>query len=114
MKCCEITAADLRHVVELQRAAEAPDGQGGTVRTWRTYATGVRARVAQISAREAVHLAAIRSPVVARCVIRFRADVTASDVILFNGHRYAISGEPVDLEYRHRWLEIDLQGLAAI
>ena len=113
MKCCEITAADLRHVVQLQRAAEAPDGQGGTIRTWSTFAS-TRAKMSQISAREAVQLAATRSPVIARCVIRYRGDLTATDCILFNGQRYAISGAPVDLEFRGRWLEIDLQGVAAI
>lgn len=113
MKCCELTAADLRHVVQLQRATETPDGQGGTARAWSTFAS-CRAKVSQISAREAVQLAAIRSPVVARCVIRYRADLTASDCILFNGQRFAISGAPVDLEFRGRWLEIELQGVAAI
>jgi SPP1 family predicted phage head-tail adaptor len=113
MKCCEITAADLRHVIQLQRASEAPDGQGGTVKTWQTYASP-RAKVSQISAREAVQLAAIRSPIVARCVIRWRADVTAADVVLFNGQRYAITGQPADLEFSRRWLVLDLAGVQAI
>jgi SPP1 family predicted phage head-tail adaptor len=111
MKCCEITAGDLRHFVELQRATDAPDGQGGTVRTWATFAT-CRAKMIQISAREAVQLAAIRSPIVARCVIRYRADIAAKDCVLFNGRRYAITGAPVDLEFARRWLEINLEGEA--
>ena len=113
MKCCEITAADLRHTVRVQRVSETPDGQGGTLRTWSDLFT-CRAKMAQISAREAVHLAAIRSPVIARCVIRYRADVNAGDVVLFNGQRYAISGAPVDLEFAGRWLELNLEGAAAI
>lgn len=114
MKCCEITAATLRHRIDLQRAAEVPDGQGGSTRTWTTYAAGVRAFVNPLSVNQLLKLEAIRSPMVARAYLRWRADVQPGDVVLFNGQRYAINGAPVDVENARRWLELKLEAAAAI
>ncbi len=114
MNCCEITAATLRHRVDLQRAAEVPDGQGGNTRTWTTYAAEVRAFIKPISAGQSVRLEAIRSPMVAVAYLRWRVDVQPGDVVLFGGRRYGVIGAPVDVENARRWLELKLEAVAAI
>lgn len=114
MKCCEITAATLRHRIDLQRAAEVPDGQGGNTRTWTSYAGGVRAFVEPLTAGQLVKLEAIRSPMVARAYMRWRADVQPGDAVLFDGRRYGVIGAPVDIENAQRWLELKLEAVAAI
>lgn len=114
MKCCELSAADLRHRVDLRRGQDAPDGQGGFTKTFVTYAGAVRARIVPTSSREAVYLDSLRSTLVARCTLRFRADVLAGDVVLFGGVMYQIKGEPRDIENMRRWLELDLEKLVAV
>lgn len=113
MKCCEITASTLRHRVDIERATETSDGQGGSVRAWSSVAVGVRAFVDPVLSREQVRLDAIRSPIVARCVMRYRADVTAQDVIAYGGNRYNVRAVR-DIENARRWLELELEAAAAI
>lgn len=113
MNCCDLTAADLRHLVEIQRPTDTSDGQGGIVRSWSVVAPRVRAKVQPISTREAVQFAAIQSPVAARCFMRYRADVRAQDRIVFKGRAYEITGEPIDLEFAGRWLELQLMAPGA-
>lgn len=114
MNCCDLSAASLRHRVDLRRAAQAPDGQGGFVATWATYAGNVRARVTPVSSREAVYLDSLRSTLAARCVLRYRADLLPGDVVLFGGVIYQIKGDPRNIENRNLWLEMDLEKWVAI
>lgn len=113
MKCCDLTAAKLRHRVDVQRATETSDGQGGMVRAWSTVAANIAAFVDPVLSREQVRLDAIRSPIVARCFMRYRADLSASDVILFDGKRYNVRAVR-DIENARRWLELELEAVAAI
>lgn len=113
MKCCELTAATLRHRVDIERASETSDGQGGSVKAWQGVAQGVRAFVDPVLSREQVRLDAIRSPIVARCFMRYRSDVTAEDVIAFDGKRYNVRAVR-DIENARRWLELELEAAAAI
>lgn len=113
MKCCDLTAAKLRHRVDLQRATDTPDGMGGTSRAWSTVIANLPAFVDPVLSREQVRLAAIRAPLEARCFIRYRPGVSASDVILYNGSRYNVRAVR-DIENARRWLELELEGLAAI
>ena len=109
MKCCEYSAASLRHRITVERLTDAPDGMGGTVRSWSPIAANIRAAMQAISVREAVQLDAIRSPLDARAVIRYRADIKAQDRINFEGRTFEIVAEPVDLEFARRWLVLDLR-----
>ncbi len=108
MKCCELTAADLRHRITLEQPIDVSDGQGGIVRQWAAYAIGIRAKVQPVSVREAVQFAAIQSPIGARCFIRYRPGVNAQDRVVFNGRAFELVGEPIDLEFSGRWLELQL------
>lgn len=112
MKCCEMTAAMLRHTAQIQAPTDAPDGQGGTVRTWTTVAT-VRCSIKPISSREQVFLESIHNTLAARMVMRYRSGITGEMVVLFNEVRHNIKGTPRNLENLNRWLELDLeQGVA--
>jgi len=111
--CCELTAASLVHVADIQAATVVSDGQGGTTNTWATVVPSVRCRVVPVSSREQVHLDRLESTLASRMVMRYRSGVTAGMVVLFKGLRHNIRGEPRNLENRNRWLELDLeQGVA--
>ena len=114
MKCCDLSAASLRNLIDLRRATQEADGQGGFTSTWTTYAASIRAKVTPVSSREAVYLDSLRSTLAARCVVRYRADLRASDVVLFGGVMYQIKGEPRNIENRNLWLELDLEKWVAI
>lgn len=112
MKCCDMTAAMLRHSAQIQAPVDTPDGMGGVTRDWVTLAT-VRCNIRPVSSRERVFLESIDNSLNSRMVMRYRADVTGEMVVLFNGLRHNIRGVPRNLENRNRWLELDLeQGVA--
>lgn len=114
MKCCELTAASLIHVADIQNATKVPDGQGGSENTWATVVPAVRCKVSPISSREQVHLDRLESTLASRMVMRYRSDVTAGMVVLFKGFRHNIRGVPRNIENRNRWLELDLEEGVAI
>lgn len=112
MKCCDITAATLRHRADIQQAVKVSDGQGGTNINWVTVAS-VRCGIKPVSSREQVFLDSIRNTLSSRLVMRYRADITGDMVVLFKGMRHNIRGTPRNIENLNRWLEIDLeQGVA--
>lgn len=112
MKCCDITAATLRHKAEIQKPVDVSDGQGGLERTWVTFAT-VRCGIIPVSSREQVFLDSIRNTLASRLVMRYRNDITGEMVVRFKGLRHNIRGTPRNMENLNRWLEIELeQGVA--
>jgi len=108
MKCCEITAGMLRHTVEIQQATKTPNGSGGFVDAWATIAT-IKGAMRAKSGYERMQAARLDAQTKNELTIRYRADIHERHRIVFDGKRYGITFIN-DLEFRKRWLVIDLDG----
>ncbi len=115
-----ISAGRLRRQVQLQRAAETPDGAGGREVTWSTFAT-VWGEMRPLSGKDRLQAEQLQSTIANRLVIRFQGSpsnpempfVSARDRVLYKGVAYNIRAV-VDIEERRRFLELDLEsGVAA-
>ena len=107
MKSCDMGASKLRERVKLQRKNTQPDGAGGLLVEWVTYAE-VRAFVAPVSSRERMFSERIEPVITHRIVIRYRDDIDAADRIVWRGHEMRIE-PPRNIEARDRWLEFDAE-----
>ena len=116
-----IRGGSLRHLVTLQRAVTASDGQGGQeVMSWDGIAT-VWADIWPLSGRDRLQAEQVQSTVLHRALIRFQASpsnpdlpfVAAKDRLIHKGLAHNIRAV-LDLEGRHQFLELDLEsGVAA-
>ncbi len=114
MKCCDMTAGKLRNSIQLQQVSRVPNGSGGFTTTWTTYAT-VKAMMKPISGSERLHAMKNDSQVRLRAVIRYRSDVQADDRVYYPHRDEAMNITAVmDLEERHRWLQLDLEEGVAV
>lgn len=104
MKCCDITASQLRHKIEIQRLQEVADDLGGFSTQWVTLKTK-RAKVVPMSGRELIHADKIDATAVSRFVIRFDADIMESDRIVLKGKEYNIRSI-INIEEENRFNEI--------
>lgn len=111
MKCCELNAGKLRHLVAIQKIAKTSDGAGGWTSTWTDHLM-IRAFLNPLSGNERLQADRLESTVVARCFTRYRPDIEAKQRLVFEGKAYQIRSV-IDLESRKRWLQLDLeQGVA--
>lgn len=98
-----LRAGRLRHRVSLQRLQETRDPETGAVISDWSEVAKLWAEVAPLSAREFVASQAVQSEVSARITIRYRADITAKDRIVYRDKIYNIEGVLTDrdsgLEY---------------
>lgn len=108
MKCCDITPGMLRHSVELQSQTNTPNGSGGFTKSWSTYAT-VRAGMKATSGWERSAADRLDAQTKNKLTIRYRADIKESDRVLFRGRAYNIRFID-NVEFRDRWMVIDLDG----
>ena len=106
MKCCEISAGDLRNRVKLERLQSLPDGSGGFERAWlpETY---LWAMLKPLSGRERMEAERLDNPVRFRAIIRYREDITPADRIVYKERAYNIRAL-YDTEMKGRWLELEL------
>ena len=104
MKCCEITAGNLREPLQIQRKATVSDGMGGQAIQWVTLAT-VRGDVRPLSGRESVQAMQLQASLTHRIYIRYRADLTPADRLVMRGQPLQIRAI-VNVEMRNRWLEL--------
>lgn len=107
-KCCDYTSGMLRHTVELQSKTRTPNGAGGFDDTWSTYAT-VKAFMKPISGTERFHAERLDATTKNRLVMRYRSDVEAQHRVKFEGKLYNIRFVE-NVEFRNRWLRLDLDG----
>lgn len=85
-------AGRLRHRVLLQRTVKTQSPVTGAVtESWVDVAT-IRAEVVASSAREFVAAMATQSEVTTRITVRYRAEISNKDRILFRGKVYNIEG----------------------
>lgn len=110
LKCCDMTAAMLRTSVTFERATLTSDGVGGHTSTWAVIpGSSTRAHVRGLSGWERMQADRLNAETRERIVVRWFAGLRPDDRVVIEGRRYQIHYIN-DLERRHRWYEIDLQG----
>lgn len=108
MKCCDLVAGKLRHVIALQKETNVPDGAGGNKLGWETYDAFVRALINPVSASERLYAMRLEHNVSHKCFIRYRTDIRSDHSVLYNGRRMQIRGI-VNIEEANKWLELRLE-----
>lgn len=104
MKCSKICSGNLRHKVELQKYTLAPDGMGGQIETWTTYAT-VWGQIKPISGIEGMMGMQLQAEVSHDILLRYRDDVDASHRVKYGDRLFNIRAV-IDVEERKRWLDL--------
>lgn len=107
MTCCnDLKAGDLRHKITIERETETPDGMGGSSLAWVSItAHPIKAMIKPLSGGESLHAMRLEAKVSHRIIIRYRTDIKTSDRINYNGRLMQIRAK-IDLEERHKWLEL--------
>jgi SPP1 family predicted phage head-tail adaptor len=103
-RCCDYHAGMLRHRITVQAAVPTPDDMGGYAETWATVAT-MPARVTPVSGGETYYGQRVEAHVTHTITTRYMALIKPPCRIIFEGRIFAISAV-IDIEERHRWLEI--------
>jgi SPP1 family predicted phage head-tail adaptor len=107
VKCCDITAGMLRHHVVIERLTKTPDGLGGWVKSWGLVAiTRAYMRVtggSEVNSQDRLNMVQRQ-----RAYIRYRSDLLPNDRLVFDGKPFQIRVIN-DLEFRKKWLELDLE-----
>lgn len=96
----------LNKIVEIQKpTAGSVDDYGGPTATWSTHAK-VWGRVSPLRGRELINASALKAEGTVLFITRYVAGVTAAMRILFDGLYYDIAAPPVDVDMRHKELQI--------
>ena len=108
MKCCELTAGQLRVPVQILEKTRVPDGVGGSTETLNVVAS-TRAKWRHASMGERLQAQAVQASVMHRVYLRYNANIRP-DMILRDdeGVDYNIRGV-ADIEKRKRWLELSIE-----
>lgn len=100
------TAGELNKRVTLQASAQVLNELRERVQTWQPLPSGtVWAKFQDLRGRDFFAQGQMQTAVEARCVIRYRADVTAHTRVLHDGVAYSIVGKPIVLG-RKQFLEL--------
>jgi SPP1 family predicted phage head-tail adaptor len=98
-------AGRLRHRVTIQQEAVIKGALGGQAKSWVDVVT-VWEAVEPIRGREFFAAQQVNSEVTHRVTIRYRTGVTAKMRLVFQGRVLDISAPPIDVEERHRDLQL--------
>lgn len=99
-----MSAGQLRHEVEIQRAVRTDDTAGGHTVAWQTIPDGtVRAQVLPTSSPESFGAGQLEQQVTHKVKIRYLPDVTTGLRLLFEGRHLDIMDVVMPREIR-RWL----------
>ena len=114
MRLCDIHAGLLRHLITIERATSTRDALGGLVTTWTSQTSGgVKAHVKPLAGYELWAAQRTNPLLTVQAFIRFRADAnqfpfySPNDRVLWNTRYFSITSV-IDLEYAHKWLQLDL------
>jgi SPP1 family predicted phage head-tail adaptor len=108
VKCCEITAGDIRYLAELQGQVNTPIPGAGNRRSY-VKKDDIRIGFKALSGYERNNADRLDAQTKNRITMRYREDITESDRILFRGKAYNIRFID-NVEMRNRWLVIDVDG----
>jgi len=107
-KCCDITPGQLRESVTVEEQVKTDIGGGATEITWQTKFT-TRGKFVPLSGGERLYAERLDAQTRNRLTIRYRADLLESDRVIVRGRAYQVRFIN-NIEFRNRWLEIDLDG----
>lgn len=114
VKCCDITASDLRTLITIERRTATPDGSGGFTEVWaEDPAGGVWANMKGITGIETFFADRVKPGNKYRAIIRFRGDgsgapyYTINDRVQYKGRTLGILSV-MDMEDRQQYLRLDL------
>ena len=91
--------------VSLQYSTKVADGMGGWIVTTVTADT-VWAKITTLRSDEAIQAMAITGIAIHNITIRYRTDVKASWRVKFGNRYFAIIGPPIDVNFKHEFLEL--------
>ncbi len=107
-KCCQYMPGMLREPIEVQEQVETSIGGGATDITWQTKFT-TQAHMKPLSGNERLYAERLDATTRNRLVMRYRPDLVESDRVVIRGRQFQIRFIN-NVEYRNRWLEVDLDG----
>jgi SPP1 family predicted phage head-tail adaptor len=113
MKCgdCKDTLMSrLRHKIMIQQVARSPDGSGGRLENWTTFAT-VFAGVEPLRGKEMYDHQQIQSEITHRIRIRYRSGVTPKMRVSFEGRIFRILSV-INIFERDREMQLMCQEVA--
>lgn len=107
-KCCDYKAGMLREPVRIQEQSRASIGGGASTVTYSTKVI-TRGHVKALSGGERLYAERLDAHTRLRLVIRYRSGITESDRVLIRDKAHQIRFIN-NVEFRDKWLEIDLDG----
>lgn len=108
MKCCDITPGMLREPFIIQSQELTAIGGGATATEY--VATGFgKCQFKPLSGSERLYAERIDAVTRNRALMRYRPSLKESDRLVIRGRAYNIRFIN-NIEFRNRWLEIDLDG----
>ena len=108
MKCCNVQAGMLREPVEFQSQVKTDIGGGATTITY-VKRVSLRGHFKPMSGNERLYSERIDATTRNRLIIRYRTDLLESDRVIVRSRAYQIRFIN-NLEFRNKFLEIDLDG----
>lgn len=110
LRCCDMHAGRLKEPVAFQRRSLTSDGAGGQTETWATIATApTRAYVTPTGGSERYAHDRTEATVRLRLVTRYSTAVQEGDRVTIRGRVHNIRFID-NLEFRDKWLQIDVDG----
>lgn len=94
----------LKHRVTLQRISRAEDGQGGFTETWDDIAT-LWASIEPLKGYERMQAMQLKTPTTHRVRLRYRADVTTKDRLIYDGRAFDVA-EAINEGEAKLWLRL--------
>lgn len=99
-----MNAGQLRHRVTIQRFERVEDEGGGYAEDWKDVAT-VWAAVKPMRGNERYEAQQVQSTLTHKVTIRYRAGIKPQMRLLYGNRVFNIEAV-IDIEERHRWLEL--------
>lgn len=115
-KLWNYTAQDLNQRITMLKLAVTRDDEGNRVRTYADLRTVWAAVEPLTSLAEATKAAEPVNSITYQILVRYAsaADLTQGDRISYQGHTLKVSGPPVDLRGRHKYLVFEAVQLVEV
>lgn len=104
MATCPYKPALMKHRVTLQERSLTEDGQGGYTEEWEDVAS-LWAHVTPLKGYERMQAMQLASPITHKVLIRYRAGLTTSMRLVFDGRVFEIE-EAINLEEAKAFLQL--------
>lgn len=104
MKCCDITAGQLKRKITIERAVKVKDSGGGYDYSWSTLYTA-HARMTPKNGVEKNHAGKLEATNKISVVLRFIDDLLADDRVNYGGEYFQIRSI-MNIEFKNQWTEL--------